>query len=127
MDVPPIQESAAKINDDPESKPEEEKKEIDANEVQMEEIKYDHRNPTESIDMAKCKQADASPKEAEEDLDKFSSSNFVSISVSQFQKSTLWFSLVTAFLAMRGANTFSVLLAYVSVLLRIFQAISIVT
>jgi len=43
-----------------------------------------------------------------------------------FQKSTYWFVIALAFCAMRAANTFTITLAYISVLLRIVQIVGLV-
>jgi len=48
------------------------------------------------------------------------------LTVKNYQKSSLWLCFIIALMALRGANTFSVVLAYLSVGFRIIQAIAIV-
>ena len=46
--------------------------------------------------------------------------------VRNYQKSTIWFNFIIAMLVMRGANKLSVLLAFISVGLRVLQSVSVV-
>jgi len=60
------------------------------------------------------------------ELHEFSNLNFLILVAKNYQKSSLWFNVVIALLAMRGASSFSVLLAFVSLVLRLNQAVAVV-
>ena len=49
------------------------------------------------------------------------------LSVRRYQRASLWFSIAIALCALRGANRFSVILAFLSVIFRIIQVCGIVT
>jgi ABC-type multidrug transport system fused ATPase/permease subunit len=102
----------------------------------------DHRNPTQVLNVDMSKYQNKAPDAAEgaqnnevadlttsekEELDEFSNTNVLILVTRNFQKSTFWFTFVITLLAMRGASGFSILCAYVSVLLRLCQVVSIIT
>jgi hypothetical protein len=99
---------------------------VKENDIELQEAKDfggDNRNPTQvlEVDMSKfkIKKKDEVSRSEEEVLAEFNNVNFLVLSVRNFQKSSLWFSIIIAFLAMRGASGWSCLLAYASVVCRI--------
>ena len=52
-------------------------------------------------------------------LKEFYHTSFLVLTVKNYQKSTIWFSLLLGLLSMRGANPFTVWLAYISLVLRV--------
>ena len=62
---------------------------------------------------------------ADDELEEHFNLNIVPLAVKNYQKSTLWFCFIISLLAMRGASSFSVVLAYFTVIARIAQLISI--
>mmetsp|Transcript_7057 Transcript_7057/g.11881 ORF Transcript_7057/g.11881 Transcript_7057/m.11881 type:complete len:216 (-) Transcript_7057:22-669(-) len=59
-------------------------------------------------------------------INEFHNTSFIELTVLNYQRSTLWIFLVCTFCALRGANGFTVTLAYLSLLCRVVQAVSIV-
>jgi len=70
--------------------------------------------------------ADASKENSNDELNEFYNFHFLVLSVRNFQKSTLWVDIVTAFCAMRAANTFTVACAWLCFILRVVQLAGVV-
>ena len=69
---------------------------------------------------------DGSKDEARQELDEFYNLRWLVLSVKNFQKSTVWLDVVTAFCAMRAANTFTVACAWICFIMRIVQLVGVV-
>ena len=65
--------------------------------------------------------ADAGKGDAQDELNEFYNFHFLVLTVRNFQKSTLWLDVATAFCAMRAANTFTVACAWIGFVLRVVQ------
>ena len=62
--------------------------------------------------------------EDSEDLNEFNSAPFFLLASKYFQRSSIWFLLVTGLCALRCASIFTVVLAYIHVLCRVFQTVA---